>query len=135
MNLSDATVSYTAYSGFLNDLTAAPTYGCYFRYTHGTNGGRWESVTHNGGANTEVKDTGVTAAISDMTKFEVRVNAAGTSVDFLIDGAVVTTHTNHIPGAGINLGVGSSFIKISGSAALNVALTDYWMIKQNFTGR
>jgi hypothetical protein len=135
MTLSDGTNSYDLNLGFLNDLTAAPTYGVFFRYNHAVNGGRWEAVTVAGGSPT-VADTGVTAVIDDMTVFEIEVNAAGTSVDFKIDGATVATITTTIPGAGINVGFGDAMRRNgTGPGAVNGFLIDYILVEQEFTGR
>lgn len=125
---------YECNLGFVNDHTADPTYGCFFRYENGVNSGKWEAVTVAGGSPTVV-DTGVTAVIDTMTLFEVEVNAAGTSVDFRIDGASVATITTTIPGAGINLGFTNSIRHVSGTAAVNAALWDYQYVSQEFTGR
>lgn len=59
------------------------------------NGGRWECVTRNNNVET-VTDSGVLAQTT-YSLFEVEINAAGTSVKFLIDGVLVATHTTNIP--------------------------------------
>lgn len=135
ITLSDGTNTHTINLGFVNDLTADPTYGVFFRYTHSVNGGRWEAVTVAGGSPTTA-DTGVTAVIDDMTIFEIEVNAAGTSVDFSIDGSVVATITATIPAAGINLGFGNVVRRVgTGPSNINAFLTDYIYVSQEFTGR
>jgi hypothetical protein len=125
---------YECNLGFVNDHTAAPTYGCFFRYQNGVNGGRWEAICVAGGSST-VADTGITAVINTMTIFAVEVNAAGTSVAFKINGTTVATITTNIPAAGINLGFTNAIRHVSGTAAVNAALWDYQYVSQEFTGR
>lgn len=111
--LSDGTDTYTSRLGFLDSVSAEPTDGCYFRYTHGTNGGRWQAVTRAAGAETAT-DTGVAAAAT-WVYFEIEVNAAGTSVAFYINGALVATNTTNIPTSGNLTGIGTSHIKSAGT--------------------
>lgn len=114
-NLSDGTDTYTVYIGFGDNAGSGDmTDGAYFRYTHSVNSGKWEAVTAQGGTRTAT-DTTVTA---DTTYhiFEIRVNQAGTSVGFYIDGVLKATNTTNIPGAGQYTG---HVLKIEKSAGTN----------------
>lgn len=90
--------NYTVYFGY-GDTTGAgdQANGAYFRYNYNVNSGRWEGVTANGGARTAV-NTGITTDLTYMV-FEIRVNSAGTSVEFYINGTLVGTNTTNIPTA------------------------------------
>lgn len=94
--LSDATDTYTVYLGF-GDTTngTEPTEGCYFKYTHSVNAGKWQAVTSNASVRTAV-DTGITVDLL-YSIFEIEINAAGTSVTYKINGATVATITTNIP--------------------------------------
>jgi hypothetical protein len=94
--LSDGTDTYIALVGIL--LNTSETDGAYFRYTHGTNGGRWQAITVASSTPTTT-DTGVaaTASASDFQLLEIDINSAGTSVVFKINGSTVATHTDNIP--------------------------------------
>lgn len=84
----------------------------------------WQCVTSNAGTRT-VTDSGVTVSTTTWAELEARVNADGTSVDFLHNGSVVQTHTTHIPTAvGELVCVGAAAFKSIGSTAANVDL-DY----------
>jgi hypothetical protein len=101
--LSDGTDTYTAYIGFGDGGGAGGDNndGAYFRYTHSVNSGEFEAVTAKGGARTAT-DTNVAAATTYKI-LEIRVNAAGNSVTFYIDGALVATNTTNIPDTISNL--------------------------------
>ncbi|MEP7077078.1 MAG: hypothetical protein ABI878_14830 [Acidobacteriota bacterium] len=135
--LSDGTNTYTVRCGVSNGHIVAPTKGCFFRYTHSVNGGRWEAVCTDG-VETAV-DTGVTVAVGvgsagALHTFEVRVNAAGTSATFFIDGSLVATITTHIPTGSANL-VGNMFqmIRSAGTTTVDIMALDYIRGEWNFT--
>jgi hypothetical protein len=95
--LSDGTDTYTASVGFHDLVTSGDAVdGAYFRYTHGTNSGKWEAVTRASSAETAA-DTGVTADVTTYHIFEVRINSAGTSATFYIDGVLTNTIATNIP--------------------------------------
>jgi len=112
-HLSDGTDTLTDRLGFLDSISGEPTDGCYFRYTHGTNSGKWEAVTRAAGVETAT-DTGI-AASTNWVCFEIEVNAAGTSVVFYINGSVVATNTTNIPTGGNRTGFGAGVIKSAGT--------------------
>jgi hypothetical protein len=134
--LSDATTTYSQRYGFFDIVSSEATDGVFFRYTHSVNGGRFQAVSRNNNVETAV-DTGVTVAAATTYRFHIDVNAAGTSVEFLIDGAVVATITTNIPTAASprTTGFGIMALKSVGTTAVNCYEADYVMIEQRFTGR
>jgi hypothetical protein len=81
--LSTTSDTYTLIIGMADTNTAAAqTDGLYFRYTHGTNSGRWECVAESNSAETVVSG-GAGAAMSAATWWKLKwvVNAAGTSTE------------------------------------------------------
>ncbi len=94
--VSDGTNTYFSSLGFGGQINSKDqTDGIYFTYTHSTNSGKWQAVTASGGTRTST-DTGVAAGTSYQS-LEIRTNAAGTSVEFYIDGSLVATNTTNIP--------------------------------------
>lgn len=94
--LSNGTERYTAYVGFGDNIAAGDhTDGCYFRYNDSVNSGRWEAVTAAAGVRTATNTT--ITAVTTYSIFEVRINSAGTSVEFYIDDTLVATNTTNIP--------------------------------------
>jgi hypothetical protein len=119
VTLSNGTNTYTIRQGLISSITGESANGAFFRYTHGTNSGKWQAVTRNNSSETAT-DTGVTAATSAYTRFDVWCNAAGTSVVFRINGAVVATHTTNIPtAAGREFGYGVMCLRSAGTASLD----------------
>ncbi len=95
--LSDGTNTWILMVGFRlsgDSSSAFPKAG--FRYTHGENSGKWRHGT-NDGTTTNANDSGVTLAVDTWYKFEIVANAAGTSLEFFIDGVSVGTVTANIP--------------------------------------
>lgn len=119
VTLSNGTNTYTIRLGLISSITGEGANGAFFRYTHGTNSGKWQAVTRNNSSETAT-DTGVTAATSAYARFDVWCNAAGTSVVFRIDGVVVATHTANIPtAAGREFGYGVMCLRSAGTASLD----------------
>lgn len=115
--LSDGTDTYTVYLGFGDNVNAGThTEGAFFRYTHGTNGGRWQAVTVTGGVET-AEDTGVTPVAGVYDIFQIVVNAAGTQVDFYINGTKTNDITTTIPGASSGTGLNFKIVKSAGTTA------------------
>lgn len=133
VNLSDAANTYTFRAGFIDSITAESTDGAFFRYTHGTNSGRFQAVTRNNGVETAT-DTGITVAANTWYDFEITVNAAGTSVEFKINGSVVATNTANIPTAsGRETGYGVMALRSVGTAAFNCYDCDFIEVTYDFT--
>lgn len=91
--LSDATDTYTCRAGFMDSNSAEATDGHYFRYTHGTNSGKYECVSRSNTTETAT-DSGVTAQIATLDLFEISVSADGLTATFSINGSVVATHVS-----------------------------------------
>lgn len=119
-NLSDGTNTYVSRVGMGTGTTqwtsvSEFTDGCFFRYTHSVNSGKWQAVTRSGGVETAT-DTGSTANTNYHT-FYVKVNQAGTSVTFYIDGSLVATNTTNIPSTATILYTGWKIDKSAGGVA------------------
>jgi len=96
--LSNATDAYTAYIGLGTAAStgAVPANGIYFTYTHSANSGSWVGNTTASSSTTAVNSS-VVMVVSTWTKLRAVVNAAGTSVEFFINGNSVGTSTTNIP--------------------------------------
>lgn len=117
--LSDGTDTYSCTWGFGEQLGIKDqTNGAYFTYTHGTNAGKWQAVTASAATRTTT-DTGV-AAVTTFSIFEIRVNQAGTSVTFYIDGTLVATNTTNIPTA--TTGVLGQIVKSLGTTSRKLSI-------------
>jgi len=126
--LSDATSEFTQRFGFLDSSTGEPTDGAYFRYTHGTNSGKWQCVTRSNGVET-AGDSGQTVVAGTYYRLRVEVNAAGTSVVFKINDTTVATQTTNIPtGTGRETGYGWTTLSTSGSGTRTCSV-DYMHVK------
>ncbi len=90
---SDGTNRYTFRSGFIDDMSTQSgngNDGCFFRYTHNINSGKWQGVCRNN--NTEstcdtASTSGTTVATDTWYRLTVSVNAAGNSADFQVNGS------------------------------------------------
>jgi hypothetical protein len=122
--LSTVTETFTAYVGLIDVPGAGDnTDGAYFRYTNVGATPNWVCVTRSN--STETATTTSTAAVTTFEIFEVRVNQAGTSATFYINGALVATHTTNIPTAANRFtGVGAKIEKSLGVTARQIRV-DY----------
>lgn len=93
--LSDGTETYTVFLGFNDATNGNGVDGAYFRYTHGTNGGRIEAVTRSNSVET-AEDTGVSFVAGEFRKLKIVVNEAATQVDFYIDDVKTNDITTNI---------------------------------------
>jgi hypothetical protein len=130
-NLSDATNTYTVRFGFMDASTGDPTDGHFFRYTHGTNSGKWQAVTRVNGVET-ASDTGETATAmtngSPMPRWAIIVDNSGTSVTFKInDRIVVTRSVSGFTGSSRLTGIAYSMIKSAGTTT-RALFIDYTLI-------
>ncbi len=97
VTLSDATDTFWNVVGLFDTPTgASPVDGCYLRYKHDNNSGKWEAVCISNSAATTA-DTGITVAAGTWYDVRIEVNASGTSVAFYIDNSLVATITTNIP--------------------------------------
>jgi len=129
--LSNATDTYTVRFGFMDASTGDPTDGHFFRYTHGTNSGKWQAVTRVNGVET-ASDTGETATAmtngSPMPRWAIIVDNSGTSVTFKInDRIVVTRSVAGFTGSSRLTGIGYSMIKSAGTTT-RALFIDYTLI-------
>lgn len=122
--LSDGTDTYTNYIG-LNDVsTGNGVDSVMFRYTHSTNSGKFECVTRSNSTET-ASDSGITVAATTWYKLGITVNAAASSVSFLVNGSVVATITTNIPtGSGRQTTPLIGIVKSAGTTARRI-LVDY----------
>lgn len=119
-NLSSATQTYYVEAGFFDSLTGGVSYGAYFTYTDGVNSGKWLCNCSDGLGSTST-DSGITVAASTYYRLRVEVNAAASSVLFLIDNSIVATITANIPnGTSNRLGLAVNIRKTVGATAREV---------------
>jgi len=116
--LSSVAQEYIFQMGFVD--ANANANGVFFVY-HSTVTTTWRAATQNAGVGTRV-DTGITVNANQWYKLGILINAAGTSVDFYIDDALVATITTNIPTTAI--GFNATIFKAAGITA-RVADIDY----------
>lgn len=122
--LSDGTNTYTARMGIQDAFAGDSTDGIYFRYGSALNGGEWQGVSRAGGVETAL-DTN-TAADTNWHTFEFEVNAAGTSVEFFIDGTSVGTNATNLPTGAVCGIIPVQLLKSAGATARRLFLDAYW---------
>jgi hypothetical protein len=111
-HLSDGTDTFTVYNGHMDTVLGAPANGLFFRYTHGTNSGKWQYCSA-AGSGIVAADTGVAPVAGVYQVFEIVVNTAGTAATFYIDGVLVGTISTGLPTAGVFPGI--TMLKSAGS--------------------
>ena len=100
--LSTVTERYSLRVGFQDTAAAAQVDAVYLLYDEGgvttgsTASANWQCVTASNSTRTYT-DTGTAVSAGGWDDIEIIVNAAGTSVDFYIDGVLECTHTTNIP--------------------------------------
>lgn len=89
--------------------------GITFEAQDDQNGGRWQAICDDApGVETSV-DTGVAVGTSKYVFLEIEINAAGTSVEFFIDGVSVAIITTNIPsGTGFGHFISIHIMKLTG---------------------
>jgi hypothetical protein len=101
-----------------------PIQGFYFEYSPDNNSGQWRIAL--GGASPAYVNTSIAAAFDTAYDLEIDINAAWTSVNFLINGTVVATVTSGIPTtSGWPIW---QYAKASAGAVSQKAAIDSWMI-------
>lgn len=115
---SDGTETFSVHVGFFDTFTGTTyTDSACIRYRHSVNAGKFECVTTSNTTETAT-DSGVTMTAGSWYSYEVRVNAAGTSAAFYINGSLVQTHVANIPtGSARRLGHGHNIVKSAGTTA------------------
>jgi hypothetical protein len=133
--LSSAAQTFHYFIGLSSTQTTIATNSVAFVYdSAGTNAGssaigRWQVVCAAGGSRSyTTTDTTVTAG--RWYRLRAEVNAAGNSVQFYINGALVRTETNNIPTLSVT--PLTSIIKTNGTTA-RTAWLDFIRIRQKFT--
>ncbi len=70
-----------------------------FRYTHGTNSGKWQGFSRNNSGSETTVDTGIAVAVSTIYKLRVEINKARTEARFYINGEMTGVVTGNMPNA------------------------------------
>lgn len=133
-----ATDTLFFYSGLLlPNNVSANSYGTNYalfvydpRNTLGQGASRFiQCVTSSSGART----TNISTVLFSPTTFrKLRMEIKSTEVKFFIDGNLVATHTNNLPGgASIGMNYSYNFGKTVGSTTMN-AIYDYWGVEHYF---
>ncbi len=128
--LSDGTDTYTLRFGFGDSFTGAHTDGAYFRYTDVGGGGATPNWYMCAASNTTLTatDTTVAAVAGAWTRLKAVVNAAGTSVEYFINGVSAGTVTTNIPtGTGRETAALLTVIKSAGTTARTVDIDWAWI--------
>lgn len=130
-NLS-GTPSYMVHAGFGNQTANAEhTEGVSFRYTHTENSGAWLGYTVSGGSTTTV-NSAVTVAVDTWYKLRIEINAAGSSVEFFINGASIGTSSTNIPTSAIGV-VPAKIRKTSSTTTQRNLFVDYAYVFHQLT--
>ena len=129
----DGTNRFSTRVGFGDADAADFTDGAYFESSlAGNASANWFRCTANNGTRTKT-DTGVAPVAGTYQRLRIKVNAAGTSVDFEIDGVSVGSNTTNIPKtSGRESGIAFQSIKTLGTTARTSRL-DYVDMAQVFT--
>ncbi|MGI0076818.1 MAG: hypothetical protein ACREAU_05365, partial [Nitrosopumilaceae archaeon] len=131
--LSTAAEEFLSYVGFTDNYAIAGDVvdGIYFQYDRLTSA-NWRICTANNSTRTKTTtSTAVTAGT--WIKLGIVVNAAGTSVEFFINGVSVGTTTTNIPtAAGRDTGMGCKIEKTAGTTS-RTFLVDYFKNHTFFT--
>ena len=132
-DLSNSTNTFIIHAGLFDSLTAAGTNAIRFQYTDAAGtGAQWECVTRNSSVET-VTAVGSNVVIQQWYKLGISVDAAGTSVQFYLDGTLVATHTTDIPtGTGKRMGSGYNIRKTVGTGQVDL-WCDYILTEQEIT--
>lgn len=117
--LSDGTDTFTAGVGFKSfdggwQALAATGNSLVVRYNHGTNSGKWQAASSNGGTSATA-DTGITVTANQWYWIEIDVAADWSEAKFYINGVLTATLNTSMPtgsmgyhAAGILKGVGTT---------------------------
>jgi hypothetical protein len=136
--LSDGTDTYTLRFGFGDSMVGAPTDGAYFLYTNAGGGSPTPNWYRNTVSNTTLTstDTGVAVVAGAWIRLKAVVNAAGTSVEYFINGVSVGTNTTNIPtGTGRETGAIYSIVKSAGTTARLADIDWAWIHVELSTSR
>ena len=127
--LSTALQRYTIRAGFFNVTLPNNVFrGIGFEYDDSQNGGRWQLECVDAGGVTTV-DSGVLVAINTWYFLEWEANAAGTSVEFFIDGVSVGTIATNIPTLE-NMFYNTHIMKLIGTTNTLMAIDAYYVYQE-----
>lgn len=119
--LSSAASRFVIFTGMTNNSSyTLITNGVYIRYSDNINAGVFEAVCNSGGVTTTLT-SGTAAVINTWYKLTIVVNAAGTSVEFFLNGVSFGTIATNIPTT-VKL---ASTVAMSNTAALAAARNSY----------
>jgi len=131
---SDAIDNFISRVGFIDKADLEPNDGCYFRYNHATNGGRWQGVCRNNDVET-VCDTGITYAVNTWRTMQIGVAADASVASFVTSGVQRCTVASNIPTLTTrSTGFGASVIKGGGTTASGDLDLDFIDIRGTGTG-
>ncbi len=92
-----STPEYNVKVGLQDGIVAGdPANGIYLQYSNTINSGNWRGVTRNSSTSTNV-DSSIAVAANTWYKLRFQINAAGTNVDFFVDGTYIGSSTGTIP--------------------------------------
>lgn len=131
--LSDGTDTYMISAGFGDTTTSAlPVDAAYIIYRNDINSGKWTGVTSNNSTtNVMTGGTGgTTMVVSTWYFLQTKVNAAGTLVDFYVNGVLIGSSNAQIPtGASRALGSMLQITKSGAGTTARTMLVDYYYHK------
>lgn len=133
--LSNGTDRYVFKCGIANYVNDNVE-GISFTYTDNVFGGNWTAHTYDGVSGTN-QDSGVAVTGNAWHILKFIVNAAGTNVDFYVDGVLATSITTTIPTDTSNDSVpwGVSMLKTLGTSSPGVYYADYMYWEFEPSGR
>lgn len=133
-NLSTVGDEFIFRCGFWDTSFAAAADGAYIEYDR-LNSTNWRYITASNSTRTSTNSSTAVPA-NTWTKLRVDMNAAGSSVSFYADGALLGTTTTNIPtGAGRETGMGAMIVKSAGTTARTADLDYVWVVQQFTTAR
>jgi len=131
--LSDSTNTFIVQVGFIDSLTAGSVDSIHFAYTDAAGtGAAWDCVTTSNSLETRTT-VGSNVVANQWYVLEISVNAAGTSVEFFIDGVLVATHTSNIPTLVARATGPAVSIRKTLGATARTLVTDYFMVQMEVT--
>lgn len=130
-NLSTVGEEYIIRAGFGDTTVAAAVDGAYLEYDRLTSV-NWCRVTASNSSRTKNASSTAVAA-GAWTKVKTVINAAGTSVEYFVDGTSIGTETTNIPtGAGRYFGAFCHIIKSAGTTE-RLLHADYYHLYADLT--
>jgi hypothetical protein len=134
-NLNDGTDDAEYWFGFGRDMfnnanSPDDVNCCLFHYDQLTYGNHNYRAVSGNATSQERTDTGIAATANKFELFEVRFNSTATVVTFYINGALVATHSTHLPN--FAFGFGAKMIKRSGTNSRSIMLD--WVRLETYFG-